>query len=169
MKKLYLLRHAKSSWEYPALSDLKRPLNQRGNRDAPKIGKWLKASKIQLPDLVICSPSSRTLETISKLGHAWGLEREDFKTDPELYHASTATLWQMLHKSPNQANTLMLLGHNPGFTEFANQICPAQNLNNIPTCAIFAVGFHCHQWAETSTKNAEFLFFQSPKMLKESS
>lgn len=166
MKDLYLLRHAKSSWDYPALSDRERPLNQRGKRDAPKMGKWLSSQPIAVPDLVLCSHSVRTLATISRLGHAWGLKGEDYITEPKLYHASPGILRQILHASPAEVNTLMLVGHNPGLSEFAHQLCPAHAVAHMPTCAVYGIRFHCLQWSEAGTENAEFLFFQFPKNIK---
>lgn len=166
MKTLYLLRHAKSSWDYPELSDLERPLNERGKRDAPKMGKWLArrfTQDIQLPDLIICSPSVRTLATISKLGHELGLKGEDYQTDRRLYLASPKTLWQIVRTAPDAAQSLMLVGHNPGLTDFANQLCPRHAVDNIPTCGIFALRFNCLQWQQASTEHTEYLFFQFPK------
>lgn len=162
MKTLYLLRHAKSSWDYPELSDLERPLNERGKRDAPKMGKWLQ-QRIPPPDLILSSPSVRTLATISKVGHELGLKGKDYQTNNRLYHASPKTLWQIVRSAPDAANSLMLLGHNPGLTHFANQLCPAHAIDNIPTCGIYALRFNCRQWKETDSRQVEFLFFQYPK------
>lgn len=164
MKTLYLLRHAKSSWEYPELSDLERPLNERGKKDAPRMGKWL-AEHIQTPDLVLSSHSVRTLATISKTGHELGLKGEDYQTDSRLYLASPKDLWQIVRTAPDTADSLMLLGHNPGLTEFANQLFPRHAVDNIPTCGVFALQFNCKKWKESATENAEFLFFQYPKNL----
>lgn len=164
MKTLYLLRHAKSSWDHPELSDLERPLNERGKRDAPRMGKWL-TQHIKAPDLVLCSPSVRTLATISKVGHELGLKGDDYKIDRRLYLASPRTLREIVRAAPDTIETLMLLGHNPGLTEFANQLCPSPGVDNIPTCGIFALRFNCRQWQEAATEHAEFLFFQYPKNL----
>ena len=164
MKTLILLRHAKSSWKHPELSDLERPLNKRGRRDAPRIGAWLN-EKIQSPELVLCSPSVRTIATISKVGHAMGLAGKDYHTEDRLYHAGPEILEQIVHSCPEEKNSLLLVGHNPGLTEFANQLCPDHAVDNIPTCGLYAIRFSCSSWKEINAKNAEFLFFQYPKNL----
>ena len=164
MKTLILLRHAKSSWDYPELSDLERPLNKRGRRDAPKMGKWLK-NNTGVPDLILSSHSVRTLATISKVGHELGLKGEYYQTNPELYHASPGTLEQIVRSCPDEVDSLLIVGHNPGLTEFANQLCFAHPICNIPTCGIFGIRFKVDQWKKALAENAEFLFFQYPKNL----
>lgn len=164
MKTLYLLRHAKSSWEYPGLSDMERPLNKRGKTDAPRMGHWLKEQKV-VPDRIISSPSVRTLATISKLIHEIGLNGELIETENSLYHANSASMLSLIRSYPSVVKSLMLVGHNPGLTELANLLCPAEAVNNIPTCGVYALRFHAAAWAEADAKNAEFLFFQVPKNL----
>lgn len=164
MKTLLLLRHAKSSWEYPELSDLERPLNQRGKKDAPNMGKWLK-NNIEVPDLVLSSPSVRTLATISKVGHEWGLSGHSYQTDHRLYHASPNVLEQIVRTCESDIKNLLLVGHNPGLTEFANLLCPNQAVVNIPTCGVYGIRFKTDTWKNLSPQNATFLFFQYPKKL----
>lgn len=164
MKTLYLLRHAKSSWDYPEIPDQERPLNKRGRKDAPRMGNWMKQQGIS-PDSIISSPSVRTLATISKVSHALGLSGELIETNPALYHASPSSLLTVIRSSPPEVNSLLLVGHNPGLTALANLLCPAKSVDNIPTCGLYALQFHTRSWEETGSKNAEFLFFQFPKNL----
>ena len=164
MKTLILLRHAKSSWDYPELSDLERPLNKRGKKDAPKMGKWLK-NNIESPDLVLCSHSVRTLATISSLGHEWGLSGHNYQTDARLYHASPKELEQIVRTCKPEVNVLLLVGHNPGLTEFASLLCPNHAVENIPTCGAYGIRFRIDTWKDLSSQNATFLFFQYPKKL----
>ena len=166
MKTLLLLRHAKSSWEYPELQDRERPLNKRGKKDAPKMGKWLK-NNFPTPDLILTSHSVRTLATISKVGKELGLKGKDYLTEPRLYHASPSTLWDIVRSLPDHVNTAILVGHNPGFTEFANQLCPSHVVENIPTCGAYALRINCSKWKEAHEDLTEFLFFQYPKNLKQ--
>ena len=166
MKTLLLLRHAKSSWEYPELQDWERPLNKRGRKDAPKMGKWLKKN-FNKPDLVLTSHSVRTLATISKAGKELGLKGKDYLPEPRLYHASPSTLWDIIRSFPDHENTAIVVGHNPGLTEFANEICPDNSVDNIPTCGAYAVKFRCSEWKDANQDNSEFLFFQYPKNLKQ--
>ncbi|WP_017730433.1 SixA phosphatase family protein [Nafulsella turpanensis] len=165
MKTLFLLRHAKSSWDYPDLPDQERPLNARGKRDAPAMGQWIN-DHFPAPQLILSSHSVRTLATISKVAHAMGIRGEEIQTDERLYHASTATLFKVLKNAPDQAESLMLVGHNPGITDFANVLCPQQSVDNIPTCGFFVIRFHCSGWKEASPENAEFVCFQYPKNLR---
>ena len=162
MKTLILFRHAKSSWEYPELSDRERPLNKRGRKDAPKMGKWLK-NNIERPDRVLTSPSVRTLATISKAGHEWGMKGEDYQTDQRLYHAGTHELLHIIRSCKDDINSLVIVGHNPGLTELASQLCPEEAVDNIPTSGVFAIRFKTEHWNEATAGNAEFLFFQYPK------
>lgn len=164
MKTLLLFRHAKSSWNYPELSDFERPLNSRGKNDAPKMGKWLK-NNIGRPDLVLTSPSVRTLATISKAGHEWGLKGDDYKTHPRLYHAEPEELHEIIRSCKEDVNSLVVVGHNPGLTGFANSLCPEEAIANLPTCGVFAVKFDVKSWKEASSENALFWFFQYPKKL----
>ncbi len=164
MKTLILLRHAKSSWDYPELSDAERPLNKRGRRDAPKMGKWFKKN-CNTPELIITSHSVRTLATISKFGAELGLKGKDYHTEPKLYHATPSGIWDITKSISDEVNSALLVGHNPGFTEFVNQLCPSQAIDNIPTCGIFGVKLHCSTWQEAQEAKAEFMFFQYPKNL----
>ena len=164
MKTLFLLRHAKSSWEQPALTDLERPLNKRGLKDAPRMGQWLK-NNIHKPDLTFCSPSVRTLSTLKLLGRPLGLPDNSYQQAQALYHASPEVLMQFVKGCPDEAKSLLLVGHNPGLTEFANQLCPEQHITNIPTCGIFAVRLLCKSWRQARPTNSSFFFFQYPKNL----
>lgn len=165
MKTLFLLRHAKSSWNYPGLRDVERPLNARGNRDAPAMGQWIK-SHFPPPQLIISSHSVRTLATISKVAHAMGIKGKEVQTDENLFHASAARLRKVMKTVPNKEDSLMLVAHNPGVTDFANSLCPNHAVENIPTCGLYVVRFHCESWKEASSDTAEFACFQYPKKLQ---
>lgn len=164
MKTLYLLRHAKSSWKYPDIADKERPLNKRGKRDAPAMGKWLKQQTI-IPERIISSPAVRTLATISRLTHALDLRGDTIKTDSRLYHGDPSDLLSIIHACPPEVGSLMLVGHNPDLTAFARLLCPAEAPDNIPTSGLFALQFTTEIWREAAAENAAFLFFQYPKNL----
>ncbi len=162
MKTLYLLRHAKSSWKYPELTDQARPLNKRGKRDAPIMGNWLKQQGV-VPESMISSPAARTLATINLVAHALGLSGEAIETDLRLYHASLETLLAVIQSFPREVNSLMVVGHNPGLTELANHLCPAHATDNISTCGLYAVELRATHWQEAGAENASFLFFKYPR------
>lgn len=164
MKTLYLLRHAKSSWENPGLRDHERPLNKRGQRDSPKMGQWL-ADHVKPPQLILCSDAARTLATVQPIMEAWELKKEVLQVESRLYHASTETLWDILHDCPNDIDRLLLVGHNPGLTDFANSLCKQFETENIPTTGFAAFSFKIKKWSEAEANEAEFETYQYPKNL----
>lgn len=165
MKTLYLLRHAKSSWENPELTDHQRPLNKRGKNDAPKMGQWL-ADHVEPPQLILCSDAVRTQQTIAPVLNAWQLqEKEVLRMEPLLYHASPGVLWDLVQECDQPIDRLLLVGHNPGLTEFANSLCKAFNTDNIPTCGFFACSFDIKHWHEAEASDGIFETYQFPKNL----
>lgn len=128
------------------------------------MGRWLKEQNIS-PDRIVSSPSVRTLATISRVMHELQLKGERIETDPSLYHATPSNMLKLIHSFPPEVNSLLLIGHNPGLTELAERLCPAEAVDNIPTCGMYAIQFQITEWATANTHNAEFLFFQYPKNL----
>jgi len=162
MKKfLYLVRHAKSSWDNPDLSDFERPLNSRGKRDAPKMGKRLKERQIK-PDLIICSPAKRAKKTATKISKQINYDQDDIIYDSGLYHADPDTILEIVQQQPGEIESLMIFGHNPGFTEFANSISGMQ-IDNIPTAGLFVASFTVSQWSEIRFGTGNFELFDYPK------
>jgi len=163
MKKLYIVRHAKSSWAESDLSDYERPLNERGKRDAPRMGKRLKEKDFQ-PDLVLSSPAKRALSTARKICKAIDYNKDDIKTDKRLYHADEETILSVIHELKQKFNTVMLVGHNPGLTDFVNALSSNRlDIDNIPTCGVAAFSFPGDQWKDVAWGEGEFLFFDFPK------
>ena len=165
MKTLYVVRHAKSSWDDPDVGDFERPLNARGKRDAPRMGKRLKEKEIT-PDCVMSSPARRALSTAKRICKILGFEKENIKTDRKLYHASEETLLSVVHGIKNKYNTVFIFGHNPGITDFANLLIPEENaiiINNVPTCGIAAFSFDVDDWADVQWRKGKLLFFDYPK------
>ncbi|HNU42759.1 MAG TPA: histidine phosphatase family protein, partial [Cyclobacteriaceae bacterium] len=138
MKKLYLIRHAKSSWDHPDLRDFDRPLNKRGQKDAPRMGKRLKEKRIT-PDVMLSSPAERALATCQAIARVLGFDNAKIKTNQKLYHASEDGILDVIRNlkdSPRDSEEVVLLfGHNPGLTEFANVLLN-QTIDNIPTCGV---------------------------------
>jgi phosphohistidine phosphatase len=113
---LYLLRHAKSSWDDPTLADHERPLAPRGRRDTKRIAKHLQRVRIE-PELVLCSSATRTRETLDRLRSA--LATSTIALEEELYGASSDELLARIHIVPDSVASVMLIGHNPGLHELA--------------------------------------------------
>lgn len=160
MKTLFLVRHAKSSWDNPGLSDFERPLSKRGKNDAPLMGQLLKKKAI-LPDLMLSSPAQRAMNTALIIAQEIGYNK-NIQVHYKIYHAYTPDLWTIVKSTPDEVESLMLFGHNPSFTEFANELNNMYT-DNIPTCGIYAVNWRVTKWKEISKKGADFLFYEFPK------
>jgi len=161
MKKLFLVRHAKSSWDDPSLDDIDRPLNDRGKNNAPEMGERLKKQGI-LPDLLISSPASRARSTAKKLAKKIGYAKNEIQINDGLYHGSDDILIDIVRNLPDTAESVMLFGHNPGFTYFANQLCNI-NIYNIPTAGVVAIDFPMDSWQDVEFGKGELVFFDYPK------
>jgi phosphohistidine phosphatase len=164
MKTLYLVRHAKSSWDNPDLKDYERPLNDRGLRDAPRMGKRVKEREIT-PDLMLSSPAERAISTCRTIASVIGYSADRIKTDRRVYHADEDDLFSVLKELNENQKTVMLFGHNPGFTYFANTLLN-ENIMNIPTCGIVGCKIKINFWKEIKPGCGELLFFDFPKKKK---
>jgi len=158
---LYLVRHAKSSWSNPNLSDFDRPLNDRGTKDAPRMGKRLKEREIA-PDLMLSSPANRAITTCKEIASILGYDASRIKTDRRIYHAGEDELFTVLSELSDTQKVVMLFGHNPGFTLFAN-ILFNQHIMNIPTCGVVAGKLKIKSWSEIKAGCGKLEFFDFPK------
>ena len=163
MKTLYVIRHAKSSWDDTALPDFDRKLNERGKRDAPRMGKRLKEKEIY-PDLVISSPAKRAISTAKRVTGALGYPKKNIKTDHQLYHANEDKILTVINSINDKHDTVFLFGHNPGLTDFVNTIMEIEvNIDNVPTCGIVAIKFRADSWKDISWASGKLIFFDYPK------
>lgn len=161
MKRLIIIRHAKSSWDDPGMDDFKRPLNKRGERDAPRMGKRLKEKDFTI-DLLISSPATRTLSTCQKIAEVLKFPKDKIQTDRTLYHAGDETILEVVHSISDKYNQVILFGHNPGLTEFVNQLMN-QHILNIPTCGVVSCELQVKSWKEVSWGKGKLEFFDFPK------
>lgn len=161
MKTFYLVRHAKSSWDFPELADIDRPLAKRGKKNAPEMGERLATRNIH-PDVMVSSPAVRALETAKVIAQIVGYPRKDIIIDTKVYHGNVGELLGVVQNMDNQYNSLMLFGHNPGFTAFANLIAN-EEIENIPTCGIFACRLPVDEWGAVALGMGETLFYDYPK------
>jgi phosphohistidine phosphatase len=161
MKTLYLVRHAKSSWEDHSLDDFDRPLNERGKRDAPFMGKKLLERGLK-PDVVVSSPAKRAKKTAIKVCHELGIDKSAILFKDKIYATSVQTLLNVLGKLPNAAQHAMLFGHNPELTALSNYLCDYV-IHNIPTTGVVGIEFQVSSWAQVSAGKGKFLFFDYPK------
>ncbi len=161
MKRLYLVRHAKSSWKEPALADFDRPLNKRGKRDAPFMGKRLKEYQAQ-PDLIITSPAKRAAKTAKIIAQEIDVSKKRIIYDETIYEAGVSALLHAIQQTDNSADNLMLFGHNPGLTMLAEYLSDA-TVGNIPTCGIFCMDFDLGSWKNVEKGEGMVIFFDYPK------
>src|SRR5262249_51918664 len=163
---LYLLRHAKSSWDDPALPDRERPLAPRGPRDAKRIAKHLARLKPE-PELVLCSPSVRTRETLELVRAALGASTVEL--DDALYAASADDLLARIHLVPDTVASVMLIGHNPGLQDLALALASSgddlQRLGTkFPTAALATLAF-AKTWSRLAEGDATLTAYVVPKDL----
>ncbi len=161
MKKVLIVRHAKSSWETSAPSDFERPLNERGNRDAPEMAKRLLKKEIDI-DAFVSSPANRALTTATYFAEAYGVKHKNIIRIPALYEASVQIFFDVLSEMDNDHKTIALFSHNPGVTYFANQLTSTR-IDNMPTCGIYAVKCDVKKWKDFAEAEKEFWFFDYPK------
>ncbi len=167
MKRLFLVRHAKSSWADATLADFDRPLNERGKRAAPTMGKRLRERNIH-PDLMVSSPAVRALATCQLMADKLGYDAGKIKTDRALYHASDDQILAVIKRLPNHNDRdeiIFLFGHNPGLTEFTNRLLNV-NIENIPTCGVVEATVDINSWAEADWGCGKLLSFDYPKKRK---
>ena len=163
MKTLYLVRHAKSSWKQPELTDFERPLNKRGKNDAPFMGKLLSEKGVN-PELVISSPAKRAAVTAKIIASEINYPKEKIVFDENIYEATGRRLLEIISGTEEKYNSVMLLGHNPGLTVLHNNLSD-HFIDNIPTCGVVALEFN-KSWEKIELNSAGFMFFEYPKKHK---
>jgi phosphohistidine phosphatase len=164
MKKLYVIRHAKSSWDDVLLSDFDRPLNERGEKDAPRMAKRLKEKSV-FPDVVLSSTANRALSTCLVFCSKLDFSKEKIQKEKKLYHASENQIFEILRniKDLNDDEEVVLVfGHNPGLTEFCNSLLN-EDIHNVPTCGIVACTLQINSWKEIKTGCGHLDFIDYPK------
>jgi len=164
---LILTRHAKSDWGKPGLRDFERPLNKRGQMSAEAIGAWL-SGKGYRPDEVVVSGAARTMETWQGIARGFAFV-PPHRIERDLYEASAETILTVLRRAT--APSVMLIGHNPGFADFASRIVTAppdhSRFSDYPTCATTIMSFPRNRWNHTEWREAEVVDFVVPRDLIE--
>ncbi len=161
MKTLYLVRHAKSSWENKKVSDFDRPLNERGKKDASFIAEILHNKNIKV-DKILSSPANRALTTAKIFAEQMGISEKEIDADENIYEAGKNDLLKILQKTDDSINNIMLIGHNPGLTYLSNYLCDFET-DNIPTCGIICMQLDFDSWKYLGSKSCSFKFFEYPK------
>ena len=164
LKTLLLIRHAKSSWDDPELTDYERPLNDRGKKDAPAMAEKLYERGIKI-DAFVTSPARRARKTAEQFAKRYKKEKEDILLKTELYMASDEAFNSVVEKLNDDIDCVAVFSHNPGITDFANSLTDDITIDNIPTCGIFAVSIEAKKWNKFKEAKKKFLFFDYPKAL----
>ncbi|MXX87874.1 MAG: histidine phosphatase family protein [Boseongicola sp. SB0677_bin_26] len=163
---LILTRHAKSSWDDPALDDFDRSLARRGRKSAPLIARWL-VERGYVPEVVVVSGARRTVETWEGMASAMP-EAAVLERNTALFHASASTILGVLRAQA--APRVMLIGHNPGFADFANRIVAQpprhDRFHDYPTAATAVIEFDAESWALVRWGSGRVLDFVVPRELK---
>lgn len=162
MKTVYFIRHAKSSWADPELGDFDRPLNARGNSDAPLMAKLL-AGKIDKVDKLVSSPALRAFTTAVYFAKAFGLQESNIHQEKRIYEATPSVVLEILGAWPGEWNTVLLFGHNPTFTEIANRFSTT-TIGNVPTCGIVQIQSPSAHW-QNWTQEAKVVDLFFPKIV----
>jgi len=147
-KELFLVRHAKSSWDDPTISDHDRTLNERGYRNAPEMGRRLSDRRVS-PDALISSTALRARTTAEIMAGSINYPKDRIVLDRALYHASATELQEYIGGLDDSHLSVMLFGHNPGMTSLVSHLFGLP-IDNLPTCGVVHLQFSAESWAEAS-------------------
>ena len=163
MKKLFIIRHAKSSWDHPRLRDRDRPLNSRGQNDAPRMAKLFKR-EVGSVDQLISSPAVRALTTCKIFSRELSIPEDSILVQESIYGASTSSLLDLINNFNEAWSSVCIFGHNPTFTYLAEELANI-NIGNLPTCGIVGIEFGVEDWAAISFGSGSEFLFEYPKKL----
>jgi phosphohistidine phosphatase len=159
MKTLLLMRHAKSSWKDTSVPDHQRPLNKRGKRDAPWMGKLLRDESIVL-DAILCSTAIRAVETVKGLLREYTFEGE-IQYFEDLYQAGPETIIEILKQLPETVDAVIVIAHNPGLDEFLEIVC--DECGHMPTACIAHIQYPIERWIDLrESTRGEIVHFWKP-------
>ena len=160
-RQLTLLRHAKSSWEETTRKDRNRPLNERGERDAPLMGRRLRDRGAR-PALIITSPAVRALRTAQIIAREIAYPEEFLQREEDLYLASPDQIVAVIARQASSFRDVIVCGHNPGLTELANRLT-GSGIDNVPTSGLVVIGLNLAQWSDLDGARGELLLFDYPR------
>ena len=161
MKTLLLIRHAKSSWADALQTDIERPLNERGKKDAPEMAKRLQEKGIAI-DHFVSSPAKRAKKTARLFADVYGFDKDDVKIVDSLYEPNRAAFLDVIRSIPDKKDVAAIFSHNPDITEFVNTLTDVR-IDDMPTCGVFAITYDGDHWKDLEEGVKRFLFFDFPK------
>lgn len=163
MKEFLLVRHAKSSWDEPGLSDIERPLNKRGSKDGPRMARYLRDQNI-IPDYLATSPAVRAHTTAGFFHEEFNNELKGFDVFQDLYFGSEDDILFILKTLEPSISLPAVFSHNPTLTYFANKF-DTEHIDNIPTCGVVHLRSQCEVWNELDYHNTEVIDSFFPKLI----
>jgi phosphohistidine phosphatase len=167
MKTLYIVRHAKSSWDDVHLSDHDRTVLPTGKKRTKKIARWLEEYKI-FPDKIISSTAVRAYKTACLLAQGIGFPEEKIEKETALYDTDSEDIMEFLYTLPDTVEKVMVVGHNPAFTNLVNLFLDwGHQIDNLPTSGVAAIRFETDKWDELDLAEQQVEFLITPKMVKE--
>ena len=163
IKTLLVVRHAKSSWDIGSMNDFERPLNDRGKKDAPTMARRLEDKKIII-DAFVSSPAKRAKKTAELFCSVYNKPAEEIIFISKLYHAPVEVFYEVVEELDDSFSKVAIFSHNPGITEFVNTLIEGLEIDNLPTCGMFAIQVQAEKWKDFTKSKKEFLFFDYPKL-----
>jgi phosphohistidine phosphatase len=160
MKNLFLIRHAKSSWDNPSIPDCERQLSKKGLKDAPFMGELLKKKSV-MPDLILSSTANRAVAT-AKIFAEELKYLKDIQVEKDLYQAGTEELLSVIKEVNDSNKNIFVVGHNPGLSHFLNYLADT-DIDDIPTCGVVSLKLKVDSWKKLGEKTCKVEFFEYPK------
>ncbi|MFI5154651.1 MAG: SixA phosphatase family protein [Chitinophagales bacterium] len=160
-KTIFLVRHAKSSWENVGMPDFDRPLNERGRKDAPEMARRLIKRSYGI-DFFLSSPAKRAKKTAELFMKEFGANEKKILFLPSLYHATPRDFEEAIASLDNRFDRVAIFSHNPGISEFATSLTDV-HIDDMPTCGIFGLSVASDAWKKFNHAEKNFLFFDYPK------
>lgn len=161
MLQLTLIRHAKSSWDDPALSDFDRPLNKRGKKNAPLMAKIIRERGLVF-DQIVSSPAERAITTARLIAGKLGFPEQDIEQREGLYGASVDELLDCVHSLDDHYERIALIAHNPGLTDFCNHLS-GESIANLPTCGVAVIEFELDDWQAVHQDAGKLTLYEYPR------
>ena len=159
---ILLMRHAKSSWNDPYLSDFDRPLNQRGKNDAPRMGEYLKGLGMK-PGRIVSSPAARAKATILKVLKAMDLPEDLLECDESLYFTGPGSYVEAIRETDDRLNSVMTVGHNPMTEEVISLLSKSLVHKHIATATIACLEVSLTSWKDLEYGSCDVKWITSPK------
>ena len=164
MKRLYLVRHAKSSWDCPGLEDFDRPLNKRGMRDAPGMGEYLAEQGIS-PRIIVSSPARRAYATAISLASAMQIPSSRIVENGRIYTATVPALAGIIQAWEDSWEAVMMVGHNPGIADTASMLA-GEDVGRVPTCTVIELNLDVSRWSHVKPGCGDLIAKIVPSMIR---